>query len=187
MSLAQWSVTQSAQGKRIVFFSKLSQCFVENTVIAGSDGEESHGRHKLHVVGVSKNLVKTQTNCLENRVGALGQPPPKNGVAEVSLSLIERRNGVLLRHEARPEALNLRKNEPHPMGSFVSAPKLRKNAIIDRVLCLDESAKVEWIIHRFDRYFVTGTTVADAGWGKTKAFSGNASLRIAFWKFISTV
>src|SRR5688572_13117164 len=48
---------------------------------------------------------------------------------------------------AEPEAIDLRKHVPHPVGALTARPDLGKRALVFLLLRLDESVQVVWLIH----------------------------------------
>ena len=56
--------------------------------------------------------------------GGLEQPGPEHGVGQVGPRLVQRRDGVGLRHRAMPEPGQLGEHEPHPVTRLVTPPHL---------------------------------------------------------------
>ncbi len=98
--------------------------------------------------------------------GALPQAWSEARMIQVGTGLIERGDGVLAGHGAEPEAGNLGKDEPHPMGGLPTPGQLLDYPFVavSAVLSLDEPGEIEGIIHGG----VTGS-VANSPWRTSHA------------------
>src|SRR5271165_1848668 len=68
-------------------------------------------------------------------------------MGEVGLRLVQRGEGVKDRRQAHAEALDLRKDEPHPVALLAARAKLGADLAVDRLLRVDEALQVEGIGH----------------------------------------
>ena len=83
--------------------------------------EQRHRRMKLQVIRIRKDLVDGRILDERNQLTTLDQSLTESRVIQVGNRFINRRNRIVPRYLAVPEALQLRENEPHPMRSLCAS------------------------------------------------------------------
>src|SRR3954451_11101037 len=86
--------------------------------------KQRHRGSELHIIRRSKDLARNAPFQRIDDVRALRQACAENGMSEIGERFRFRDDRKRLRHRGMSEALNLRKNFPHPMAGFSAAPKL---------------------------------------------------------------
>ena len=61
----------------------------------------------------------------------MAQTVPKNRISQIARSLIDIPDGISLSHLAMPQTRQLRKDEPHPVGSLASIGQLLNDLTTD--------------------------------------------------------
>src|SRR5262245_57001451 len=72
----------------------------------------------------------------------LPQASSKNGVSQITSGLIQITDGVALRHDAVPQACQLRKDEPHPVSALAPVGQLVNDLAINLGLCIYKANKI---------------------------------------------
>src|SRR5215471_8803302 len=85
---------------------------------------------------------------VQNRLRAFAQTCAEYRMAQVRRSLRDALHRIQPRRRARAQALELRKDVPHPVRSLAAAPDLRERGGIVVVLRRDEALEVVRIVRR---------------------------------------
>ena len=121
--------------------------FEEELVAGGGVGEEGHGGVEFEVVGGAEDLANGEGLGEEKEVCALGEPGAEEGVGEVGGGFGERGDGVGAGRGAGAEALDLREDEPDPVGGLVLLAELAEDFGVDGGLGGEEALEVVGVGH----------------------------------------
>jgi len=77
---------------------------------------------------------------------ALQESGPKHRVPEIGLRFTNAADGVVQRSPTAPKSRDLRKDVPHPMSSFPTAPDLGKRPVVVDLLRPHEPVKIVRIV-----------------------------------------
>jgi len=121
----------------------------ERGLVRGGRREERHGRAELHRVDGPEDLRRALAVGGGEHRRALDEPGAKHRMLEVSAGFCEPGDRVALRHRAQTEALDLREDEPHPVGHLPASAQFGDRALecAARVLRLHEPLKPVGIVH----------------------------------------
>jgi hypothetical protein len=95
---------------------------------------------------MTQDLVDAPVLHLQQQGAARLQTGPENRMGQEGASFRQRSDAVTLGHGTRPQRLELREDEPHPVAGLAAAPQLVANVIDHRRLGGDESLEVEGIL-----------------------------------------
>src|SRR5579871_4552831 len=96
--------------------------------------EQRHARLQLHFIRRAKNLVCRSALNGKNGFGTFTESLPKNGMSKVLARFLWALDGELLCSGTEPQAVDLRKDEPHPVAAFVASPDFGESAVVDAFL-----------------------------------------------------
>src|SRR5207253_1737102 len=94
----------------------------------------------------AEDLVRAAASHLHQRLAALPQARPEDGVAQVRARFLDRMDAEVLGIRARAERGELRKDEPHPVCALVSTLELAQDFGEDGVLRVDEALQPESVV-----------------------------------------
>ena len=110
--------------------------------------KQGHARFEFEVIGRPEHVPSGFVTMLEKKLGAFQKPRAEDRMREVVRGFLDGVQCVPLGHWAAAKALNLRKDEPHPMGRLPARFQFCANAVIDGLLSQNEVVKhvlhVEW-------------------------------------------
>jgi hypothetical protein len=91
-------------------------------------GEERHGGAEFQIVGVAEDLLQRASGERIHQLRALAQARPEQWMRQIGTRLTERADRVRARGGAVAQALELRKDEPHPVAAFLTGRELLAHA-----------------------------------------------------------
>ena len=113
----------------------------------GSFQEERHGRGEFEIVGRAENFVERCVFNLVDEARAFAEARAENGMLKIGAGFVERGKSEISRGGAEAEALDLRENEPHPVGSFAAGAEFAYDIIVNVVLRIEKTLQVVGIGH----------------------------------------
>ena len=107
--------------------------------------KQGHARFEFEVIGRPEHVPSGFVTMLEKKLGAFQKPRAEDRMREVIRGILDGVQCEPLGHRAPSEALDLREDEPHPMGRLPARFQFCANAVIAGLLSQDEV--VEHVLH----------------------------------------
>ena len=110
--------------------------------------KQGHARFEFEVIGRPEHVPSGFVTMLEKKLGAFQKPRAEDRMREVVRGFLDGVQCVPLGHWASAETMDLREDEPHPVGCLSARFQFRQDAVIDGLLSQNEVVKhvlhVEW-------------------------------------------
>ena len=111
------------------------QYFLEHIKIADLS-KQGHGRTQLQVIGESKDMGCVVGIQIQQGAGNLDEVATQIRICQKVLGFLPGPNGLVLGCMCYAEAVDLRKDVPHPMAAFFSVLYLRERCGKTALLCV---------------------------------------------------
>ena len=121
--------------------------FDEELVVGSGVGEEGHGGVELEVVGGAEDLADGEGPGEEDELRAFAEARAEDGMGEVGGGFVERGDGVGAGGGAGAEAVELREDEPDPVGGLAVVAEFGEDFFVDGGLGGEEALEVVGVGH----------------------------------------
>lgn len=124
-----------------------AQAVIKDFVVGGDVRKQGHRGLKFHGIRVAKNIFDCAPVEGSHDSAALPQSWAEDRMVEVRLRFFTRGDRKLDRHVAVAQALDLRKNKPHPVTSLSTIAQFAADVFKDGLLGIHEALQMVWIVH----------------------------------------
>jgi len=139
-SWGQSEFFQQAESCGIEFAGRIFPQGVEEFVILGRGvGEQRHTGPEFQIIGRTKDFrERTAVNAVY-QLGALSKSGTENGVQQVGLGFVQRRNCEPVCSRAAAQTFDLGEDVPHPMGSLAAGAQFGAYVFVVFLLSFQEA------------------------------------------------
>ena len=101
---------------------------------------------EFQIIGVAKDFIQAAAPHRIYQRHAVAKARTKDRMEQVRASLVQAGDGELSRHGARPQPVDLRKDEPHPVRTLLSPSQLFMDPGKTVGLCLHKAPQLVRIV-----------------------------------------